>query len=373
MTSKKHHPYRIATPLRPRSARISAVALLLAGLCCCGCASLQVAKYMPEIPFISDENEPAVPERMTALWTTTVLEQEGKKSIRGFGGRVMFYARKADKPVNVDGTLTVFAFDDTDPNTSITRADRKYVFPAEQLASHHSKSMLGDSYSFWLPWDEVGGPTLNIRLIARFEPKGGASVMSEEATQTLPGIPNDAALKQAASLAHGARRPATHSHDPNAAGTRAATQLPKHFHPPAHAKELGQAGGDDGSGVDLAAYEVALEEERHTGIGEAVDNGLDAADHDRTPSISATTIDVPSSFAQRYFVDVGSDDAAESVASEHVGHDPRNLTLGRDTSARQPTSDELPLAHAARSGRAYSEVNRLESLGPEAPATKATE
>jgi len=50
-----------------------------------------------------------------------------------------------------------------------------------------SKSELGSSYSFWLPWDEVGGPRTEVSLICRFEPKGGAVVSSEQAKQSLPG------------------------------------------------------------------------------------------------------------------------------------------------------------------------------------------
>ena len=51
-----------------------------------------------------------------------------------------------------------------------------------------SKSELGASYSFWLPWDEAGGPRAEVGLICRFEPKGGAVVTSEQAKQKLSGI-----------------------------------------------------------------------------------------------------------------------------------------------------------------------------------------
>jgi hypothetical protein len=50
-----------------------------------------------------------------------------------------------------------------------------------------SKSELGPSYSFWLPWDEVGGPQTEISLIARFEPNGGSIVIGEQTKHLLPG------------------------------------------------------------------------------------------------------------------------------------------------------------------------------------------
>ena len=130
------------------------------------------------------------PSHLTALWTHTVLNQPGKKGIRGFGGRLMFQGKDPNKPVVVDGTLTIYAFDETVRASTVP--DRKFVFTPEQFAKHHSVSKLGHSYSVWLPWDEVGGPPRRINLVARFEPAGGAMILSENALQFLPGmVPDD--------------------------------------------------------------------------------------------------------------------------------------------------------------------------------------
>ena len=50
-----------------------------------------------------------------------------------------------------------------------------------------SKNKLGASYSFFLPWDEAGGPKTEVSLICRFEPKDGPVVTSEQTRQLLPG------------------------------------------------------------------------------------------------------------------------------------------------------------------------------------------
>jgi hypothetical protein len=49
---------------------------------------------------------------------------------------------------------------------------------------------MGASYSFWLPWDEAGGPKTEVGLICRFEPKGGAVVTGEQTHHLLPGTVN---------------------------------------------------------------------------------------------------------------------------------------------------------------------------------------
>ncbi len=64
---------------------------------------------------------------------------------------------------------------------------RKYVFRAEELAGHYSESKLGHSYSFWVPWDRVGGPQRQVSLIARFKSAQGGVVMSEMTRHLLPG------------------------------------------------------------------------------------------------------------------------------------------------------------------------------------------
>lgn len=128
------------------------------------------------------------PERVVATWIDTIRHTPGEKAERGFGGRLYFYDRKED-PIAVDGQLVIYAFDEADRLPTDHKPNRRYVFPAEQLASHMSESDIGASYSFWLPWGDVGGPSTDVSLIARFQPtKGGGLVVSDQATQRLPGL-----------------------------------------------------------------------------------------------------------------------------------------------------------------------------------------
>ena len=139
------------------------------------------------IGFGEFDTRPRQPERVTAIWTHTVLNQEGRVGVRGFGGRLMFYGVDRDRPIKVDGTLTVYAYNDTGREPTECVPDRKFVFKRAQFAGHYSKSQLGHSYSFWVPWDEVGGLQQKITLVCRFEGKGGGIVVSDLASQILPG------------------------------------------------------------------------------------------------------------------------------------------------------------------------------------------
>lgn len=127
------------------------------------------------------------PARLIAVWTDAVLHQEGQPSQRGFGGRLMFHRQAGGQAVKVEGELVVFAFRDDGYNLPNAKPDRKYVFTAEQLAKLYGKNQLGHTYSVWLPWDQAGGLKTQLSLIARFTPKDGSPIVSEQTRHILPG------------------------------------------------------------------------------------------------------------------------------------------------------------------------------------------
>ena len=175
-------PNRLLSGRPAALAGVAAALLLLAGA---GCSELDVRKgFLWPDP----EPEPQTPTRMIDIWTDTVLWQPGKPGVRGFGGRIMFYRDDEEQadPITVDGTLTVYAFDDEDPDPDKPPV-KKFIFPADQLPKHYSESKVGHSYSFWLPWGDVRGPEQQISLITRFEGREGKVVMSKVAHKLLPG------------------------------------------------------------------------------------------------------------------------------------------------------------------------------------------
>ena len=145
------------------------------------------AKFNFSQPFAVFESEPEIPEKLVAVWTPAALHPPGKRAVRGFGGRILFHGQDPQLTMPVDGSLIVYAFDDTDADPDNPLPDKKYVFTAEEFATFESDSALGPSYSVWLPWDAVGGDQKPVTLITRFEDASGRIVMSQPAQATLPG------------------------------------------------------------------------------------------------------------------------------------------------------------------------------------------
>lgn len=220
-------------------------------------------------PWSKDAAEAEVPQRIVNTWTDAVLHHSGKKPQRGFGGRVIFYGKEGDKPVMVDGQVVVYAFNETDRAATDNKPTRRYVFPASEVARRMSKSELGPSYSFWLPWDEVGGPQTEISLITRFEPTDGPIVIGEQTKHLLPGE-----LEAASRIVNG---PAP-SRLPDGIPMRPATPTL------AELAAQAQAQGGSVSHVQLASFETPA------------DTPAQPAATDPTRRMTTTSISLPENF-----------------------------------------------------------------------------
>ncbi len=182
MVSEDSHPNIQCS--QSTSVRGSSWVLLILGVgLLSGCTGI-LSNHSRSIPWLG--RGAVLPTRMNAIWSKTTLQQPGQPAVRGVGGRVMFYQDQQNEPVTVEGTMIVYAYDRELEKSA--KPARKYVFTADQLAKHYSKSEMGHSYSFWLPWGKTDGPPKQLTLIARFEPSDGAAILSSPASQHLPGI-----------------------------------------------------------------------------------------------------------------------------------------------------------------------------------------
>jgi hypothetical protein len=133
---------------------------------------------------------PGPPTQVVAVWEPAVKHSAGEeKPARGFGGRVFFYDQSMKKPVKVKGNVVVYAFDEEGRRPDDNKPTRSYVFEEKDVKKLYSKSKLGPSYSFWIPWDAEGpdGNVKKVSLIVRYVPQVGSSAVSSQALVYLPG------------------------------------------------------------------------------------------------------------------------------------------------------------------------------------------
>jgi hypothetical protein len=188
---------------RLAAALLSALAVALGAV---GCLGLDVGGTFR---WPNARSEQLVPARMTVAWKNDIQKKSGKNMLRGFEGKVQFFAadpkpadktkdKKTDGPttphvppkgVPVDGTLTVYAFEETADGKEGTGPSKKYVFPPKDLGKVHREGPQGHEYNIWMAWDKAGGMETHVRLLARFDPTGGGQVvMSDNSREVLPGL-----------------------------------------------------------------------------------------------------------------------------------------------------------------------------------------
>ncbi len=130
------------------------------------------------------------PSKLAAIWTHDILAMSGKPPTRGFGGRLYFYNEKS-QTIPVDGELVVHGYEEVRIGLSLqtekTKADKTFMFTAEQFTEHFGSSDLGASYSIWIPWDAADGVQKEITLIPTFKGKDGTILQGEPAKLVLPG------------------------------------------------------------------------------------------------------------------------------------------------------------------------------------------
>lgn len=168
------------------------VSLVLGSILLAGCTTTKYT-MSGSWPFI--EAQPPVdvdarPERIVAIWSHDMVRTVGEKSTQGFTGRLFFYDKK-NRPTEVEGRLSIFAFDDSDMDKPgwepKNRPDRKFVFTKEQLPGHLGIGKIGASYSIWIPWQQIGETRKTVSLIPVLTSEDGLRVVGPPTKHVLPG------------------------------------------------------------------------------------------------------------------------------------------------------------------------------------------
>lgn len=152
-----------------------------------GCTSLTV----PHIEQSETETIKAKPARCLCLWQPVNAEDETGQPLRGFGGQVYFFAAGSEEPIEVDGAVRVFVFDDI--GTPEQQARPKDVQDYDPLVwkSFLQKSQFGPNYAVFIPYTNGSLSESICSLRLRLDQPDGSQVFSEMATVKLAGKPRE--------------------------------------------------------------------------------------------------------------------------------------------------------------------------------------
>ena len=172
------------TNLLAPSLPVCTAALMLTALC--GCAEFEFMKWKKEqVPLVATAEQPAV--ECLCVWQSA--EGRGVRGLpsRGFAGQILFFTRNNPSPVEVEGDVRVYVFDDQGTPEERAKPIHQFDFTPEVWQSHVHQGMLGTTYNVFIPYTRKGDHQAQCALRLRMTPRGGAPVYSETANVTLPG------------------------------------------------------------------------------------------------------------------------------------------------------------------------------------------
>lgn len=149
-----------------------------------GCASLTLPWVTGKFAKATAQN-PAV--QIIGLWEQAEGRDPDGIPCRGFAGQILFLANRHAAPLEIDGDVRIYLFDNIGAADDQSKPLRQYDFSSEAWKLHLTKSAVGPSYSVFVPYVRRGQSNAQCSLRVRLTPKNGPVIFSELTTLPLRG------------------------------------------------------------------------------------------------------------------------------------------------------------------------------------------
>ena len=148
-----------------------------------GCTTFHVP-FEKKIPKAS-ATDPVV--QVLCLWQQAEGRDPEGYPCKGFSGQILFLSNKAATPVQCEGDVRIYLFDDQGDTEAQAKPLRQFDFDAGSWDVHLTKTSLGPTYSVFVPYVRRGVKDANCALRIRLKPKNGPVVFSDLSNMPLNG------------------------------------------------------------------------------------------------------------------------------------------------------------------------------------------
>lgn len=149
-----------------------------------GCSTTSLFTMKKAMPKASAKN-PAV--EILAIWQPSEGRGDSGVPTRGFAGQFLFFTGGNASPVEVDGTVRIYLFDDRGTAADQAKPIHQFDFDPGAWKSHLRKSALGPAYHVFIPYPRKDDMLSHCSLRVRLTPTSGPTIYSESANVVLPG------------------------------------------------------------------------------------------------------------------------------------------------------------------------------------------
>ncbi len=132
--------------------------------------------------------------RILCLWEPAKGQGLEGDTARGFAGQIFFFTAGSASPVEVDGDVRVYVFDDQGDTEEQKKPIHQFDFLGDAWKLHLQESQFGPAYSLFIPYTRKGNHEARCTLKIRFTPAEGSQMpvaFSDMADIDLPGKSTD--------------------------------------------------------------------------------------------------------------------------------------------------------------------------------------
>ena len=148
-----------------------------------GCATFHIP-FEKKIPKATAA-DPVV--QVLCLWQQAEGRDPEGYPCKGFSGQILFLSNKAATPVQCEGDVRIYLFDDQGDADAQAKPLRQFDFDSGSWSIHLTETSLGPTYSVFVPYVRRGVKDANCALRVRLKPKNGPLVFSDLSNMPLNG------------------------------------------------------------------------------------------------------------------------------------------------------------------------------------------
>ncbi|MFM9965980.1 MAG: hypothetical protein ACKV2Q_32770 [Planctomycetaceae bacterium] len=148
---------------------------------------------------------PAV--RILCMWQPADGTGVDDKPARGVAGQIFFFTQNSVTPVEVEGDVRIFLFDDQGPEAQQGAALHEFDFVKGAWKAHLVGTQFGPAYQLFVPYSRKGHHQAELAIRIRLTPPNGPVIFSDMAKINLPGFDNKQAYEEDSEVTSGAAIP----------------------------------------------------------------------------------------------------------------------------------------------------------------------
>lgn len=150
-----------------------------------GCATMKLPSFKTDKHVKADAKNPVT--QVICVWQPAEGVGLDEQPARGFAGQIVFLTANSPTPVEVEGDVTIYLFDDHGTPEQRSQPLHMFRFDEGSWQTYLTPTTWGPTYQLFIPYVRKGAHRASCSLAVKIETPEGRRVSSDMANIVLPG------------------------------------------------------------------------------------------------------------------------------------------------------------------------------------------